>query len=611
MTGKLAFAVLWRLAVVAALAGGIAVLPGLAFESEKRFRVNDADVLIEVQPDGALRITERLNFDFSGSFSGAFRDIPLRDGARITKAGVADPGGPLYEPGGSTILGSIDAPDRFGTEDLRLRTEEGEDVTATRIVWHYRANNAERPFEVAYRVKDATVAYDDVVDVGWVVWGDQWEFWLDDLSAAIVPPDGGEAIEAWVGPASLGTEPTISGGVATMDLKRAPQGDVVEFRTLIPREAFGELTAARIESGPGRGQIEAKQDEAAELSLITRVRNAIFDAADGLAIGLTVLVLALTAVFYVAARERRTDTPRYLPEPPEDIPPALAFAIATEGTYDKRLVVATLLDLADRGYYEATAGSGTDLDLELQVARERPDTEALMPYEQKTLQFFDDLLGKEQVGLSELKDRVPKHSAKWRGKWEELNAHLDRAEDGELEWDRDLNGARGWLAFGAFGAYALIVVAVFTRTGQIGLPVVAAFFGLLFMYLPPATALKRLEPASRERHARWQAFRRWTDDFPSLDDDPPATLKLWRSILVYAVAFGTAEKIARSGRIPDPVVSGADGWTGAAIHHGSVTSSFNVFASGFSGQVAAESSSSSGGGGGGGGSSGGGGGGAW
>ena len=35
--------------------------------------------------------------------------------------------------------------------------------------------------------------------------------------------------------------------------------------------------------------------------------------------------------------------------------------------------------------------------------------------------------------------------------------------------------------------------------------------------------LKRLAPEPRERSARWQAFEKWTKDFPRLKDDPPAT----------------------------------------------------------------------------------------
>ena len=146
------------------------------------------------------------------------------------------------------------------------------------------------------------------------------------------------------------------------------------------------------------------------------------------------------------------------------------------------------------------------------------------------------------------------------------------------------------------------------------------FVNLIGLSALPATRFKRLDPDHVERAAQWQAFAHWTEDFPRLSDDPPATLELWKRILVYGVAFGTAERMISSGRIPEPVVAEASGgshWSSYAFVGGFSGSAFDgsSFSSGFSCQVAPQSSSSGGGGGfsggGGGGFSGGGGGGSW
>ena len=92
--------------------------------------------------------------------------------------------------------------------------------------------------------------------------------------------------------------------------------------------------------------------------------------------------------------------PEYLPEPPEDVPPAVAYAIAKEGDYDQRVVLATLMDLVDRGYYEARPAAGTDeLDLELKKRESAASgTAGLEPYETEVLDFFDELIGEDWVG---------------------------------------------------------------------------------------------------------------------------------------------------------------------------------------------------------------------
>ncbi|HYN35848.1 MAG TPA: DUF2207 domain-containing protein, partial [Actinomycetota bacterium] len=57
---------------------------GTAAAQEKSFSLPNADVVVRVQESGALRITEHLTYSFNGSFSGGYREIPLREGETIT-----------------------------------------------------------------------------------------------------------------------------------------------------------------------------------------------------------------------------------------------------------------------------------------------------------------------------------------------------------------------------------------------------------------------------------------------------------------------------------------------------------------------------------------------
>jgi uncharacterized membrane protein len=170
----------------------------------------------------------------------------------------------------------------------------------------------------------------------------------------------------------------------------------------------------------------------------------------------------------------------------------------------------------------------------------------------------------------------------------------------------------------AFGGVALIDNSV---NGDWIVPAAIGVLTLAMIIFWPNNRLRRVDAEHRERAAKWQAFAHWTDDFPRLKDDPPATLELWKRILVYGVAFGTADRMIKSGRIPAPVTEAASGggtyWTTYAFAGSFGDSGFSgtAFSAGFASQVAPESSSSGGGGGfsggGGGGFSGGGGGGGW
>jgi uncharacterized membrane protein YgcG len=610
--------------VVAAVVGaGLTIIPDLPSET-KEYEITDAQISIVLQKDGSLLVHEALPFDFNGNFTGAYRDIPLNGDAKITDVSVSEDG-QRYRPGGDTELGSYDSPGTFGTQrytgasDVAGATDTSRNRTYLRVVWHYQARDETRTFDLDYRVENAADVRDDVVDVTWTIWGDQWDFWLHHLDADISAASGVAPLKSWVRPRSVGAEPDI-GESASVSIDRLKEGQNVGMRAVFPRNAITGTSGAVVDPGDGLASIEAEEAKLDDdYSTIDKLENFVVDNAVPVSVGLALLGLLSVAGLALLARERRVDVPKYLSEPPEDISPALGFALAHEGEYDQRVILAVLLDLIDRGYYEAKPAPGEELDLEVRVAEKRPDagTNGLEKYEVATLDFFDRLLGTKWVAIGKMKDEVPEHSSSWRSRWENLNEKLDEAETGTISWERDVTSGRSLLILLFALLFIGVIVLTWMRTHLIAIPVTGLIVTLGLMSAPPDVWFKRLDTASRLRSARWQAFERWTRDFPRLDDDPPSTLKLWRRILVYAVAFGTADRVAKSGRIPAPVAEEASTggyWPAYAFYGAGFGSGFDDFGSGFSSQVAPQSSSSGGGGfsgGGGGGFSGGGGGGAW
>ena len=78
----------------------------------KGFSLPLADVTVQVEADGSLRVTEQITYDFEGAFTGGYREIPLRPGEAIDYIAVEE-GGRAYAPGAAAELGSGGAPDTF------------------------------------------------------------------------------------------------------------------------------------------------------------------------------------------------------------------------------------------------------------------------------------------------------------------------------------------------------------------------------------------------------------------------------------------------------------------------------------------------------------------
>jgi uncharacterized membrane protein len=602
-------------AIFAALAVALVLAPAALARSAD---ITAANVDLQLAKDGSLLVTEQLTFNYDGSFEGSYRDINLLHGERVKDVRLTQ-GGTVYKPGGNVALGSSDSPGVFGTEDRG-------DVF--RIVWHYRASDEQRTYELSYRVVGAAVAYDDVIDVGWTVWGDQWDFDLDHLTASLANPNldpANPAYRVWGSPREVEGTTNRGDGVASLAASSVDSGTAVEFRVTIPRTADQAVTGMRVVKGDGLPQIlahEQGQDDDFN-SFGNRLKRFVEDNWLALIIGLAALAALLHIPLALLAREHEVSVPEYLPEPPDDAPPALAYGLAHEGVDSDDTVLATLLDLIDRGYYTSKSATTDDekLDLSIQAiaAADRPKGE-LTDYEQEVLEFFDQLLDGNEVALSSMKDKIPEHSELWRGRWERMTEKIYAADEGQIGWDRNLNPLRNTIIVFAVVLQAIVAIFHAADDGGIFFPLALAaltFFGLASLN---DTRFKRVDHEHVERTTKWKAFEHWTEDFPRLKDDPPATLELWKRILVYGVAFGTADRMINSGRIPAPVAeasSSSGNWSAYVLAGSFNSASFSgsTFSSGFASQVAPQSSSSGGGGGfsggGGGGFSGGGGGGSW
>ena len=127
----------------ALLAASVAALALASTVQAKSFDFPQANVDVVVEADGSLRVTEQLTYAFSGPFSGANRDIPLRSGESIDQVSVLE-NGRAFATGGCVEIGCSSPAGTFGV------TRDGD---TERVVWHFSAADEVRTFEIRYRMR--------------------------------------------------------------------------------------------------------------------------------------------------------------------------------------------------------------------------------------------------------------------------------------------------------------------------------------------------------------------------------------------------------------------------------------------------------------------------
>ncbi|HEX6302274.1 MAG TPA: DUF2207 domain-containing protein [Acidimicrobiia bacterium] len=615
---------LLRLLVATAVVA-IPALPALA----KSYHMEAADVTIEVEPDGSLLITERLTFDFEGSFSGAYRDIPLYADETFELISVKDET-VSYDPGGCAWLGCSSPPGTYGLDAQ---------PSLARVVWHHASNDEIRSFELVYRMTGVITVYDDIADLIFQVWGDQWEVRADAVTATVVLPEGASPGDVRVyahpygidGESFLGDDDVSPG----LEARSVPPHTFVEIRVLFPPELLTSTDAVTVLSGSGEEVILSEEE-----NWVQQANDAREAARDGLLGGALVFVGLVGGagglVYLRYGREPRTGYDReYEQLPPSELKPAEVGALVTQGAVSEKQFTATLFDLIRQGVITAEpttvtratwAGLRSEEITDLMLGLTDKDT-GLRDFEQSVLTVLKRAMAGGPIPLHELNGAITADRSANATTYQSFRERVLGAVRRARLLD-DSGTTISWLV--RIGAIAVVVSAFFWLPGYLAdRPESDAFLVLFFMgAIAGAITLfillsfrkvrtRRTREGALEAE-RWIAFRNYLNDFSRLEEAPSISLALWDQFLVYGIALGVAEQVLEQARLVAPVEleqSSSIYWYGNNGFGGGPTqNAFVGLESALSGAFTPPSSSSGGGGGfsgGGGGGSGGGGGGAW
>jgi len=547
-----------------------------------------------VASDGSLRIVEARTYRFDGSFSWASYRLRLTGASGIRHIGVADERR-AYVPG-----------NLIGPGVYQVRREGNE----TEIIWGFRASNESRTFTISYVLDDVVTVYADVAELYWKFIGTGWDRPSEDVRIHVKLPGhlaAGE-IRAWGHGPLHGTVWPVPGG-AVLAVRHLPASTMVEGRIVFPRSVVPLARRRTAETALPRilGEEGAWAAQANRRRQMARV-------AQGAMVAFPAAVLALWFVVYLRyGREPNPSVPEgYYRELPGRYAPAVLGVLWRFGSVQPADFVATILDLARRGYLriETAVGEGfLGLGRDERYTLTRTDkVGGLTAFESEALELLFGS-GREARGPvtvsrrrglpDEVKRRVGRRFASWA-------SAVRKAADREKFFDKTsmtISGASlvaGILVLfvGLWASIALQALAGIAATAVAGLTLILGH-----------GALRRRSRQGADDLRRWQGFRQFLLDFSEMPRAELPSLALWEHYLVYAVPLGVADRVIRQlGKIyPAEDLAGSPGlsvWT-ASSDRGSPLASL----SGFTTALAAATSSASSASGGGGGFSGGGGGG--
>ena len=504
----------WRWSLIILLVALFVAFPASA--QSKSVIWNRFDVDITVNRDGTFDVVEKQKIHFTGGpFTYGYRDLAKKNTEAITDIQVGDEGS-VYVQSRSGQPGSFYVEDR------------GDSLY---IKWFFaETTNAARTFYIGYKVHGGLRYYDE---------GDQlwWQAVYADRPAAV---EASEVIVKVPAPAVI---ENMEAYYTTADMQLLDK----QTARFVAKEAIppGKPLEVRVQFTHGvvAGSAPVWQASADKQQISSRwrtVANVFF-----LLLAFMLFVLAPVGVYliwYFWGRDPRPQiAPTYLPEPPSQLPAGIAGVLIDEKA-DTRDVLATIVDLARRGYLhiqelEDEDGSGYSARDFLYTKLKDPD-DNLLPYEAYLLEKL--FAGRKERKLSELKDNFYIYNDEIKKQlYEEVTSagyFISNPKTTRRKWL--LAGMGVLMLGGVFLCLGFPLLSWITDMGAL-LAFGPGLFGIgllaISYFMPKKTQM------GADEAAKWKAFRTYLKDIDQYTDLEKAT-ELFERYLPYAIAFGVDKK---------------------------------------------------------------------
>ncbi|MDI6772032.1 MAG: DUF2207 domain-containing protein [bacterium] len=504
------------------------------------------DVTFRLQPEGGAEVEEVRAFRFVGSFSWA--EIRRSTKGQYGTYGIRYHG--VWDAGSGQAMQFKQS--RDGSEEL--------------LRWSYSAADTSKRFRIRYRITDAVQRYADVAQFYWqAIEGDHAP--IGRVRVTVKAPGASPGlfkvfVHSKATPGELRIAPDFrSAEITQSDI---PETSFVEVRVLLDPALFPKAALRRGESHESLLADERRQSET------ERRWTTVFLV--GLLAGSLLLAGLIAAYVWTYARYGREPSVAYEAiyerEPPRPLPPAVVPAILPQGGVRRAdlawAFAATLVEAARLGYLEIEERQGqgllgtglfrdtdlvyrlTDKGRALLSGRQPEETRRERSLDALEVKVLDAVFRKARKGDEVTGDEIEAWGKQIVGRKSNFLLFTEGWGPDLRKWFEDrhfrLDDAASERAKGWFIGGAVITIFVASAVGM-GITAFAAVpVGIVLIGLS-LKGLSRRTPEAALEVKRWEAFRRFMEDFSAMKDAGPNVLALWESYLVYATALGVAEKL--------------------------------------------------------------------
>ena len=457
------------------------------------------------------------------------------------------------------------------------------------IAWGVSIDTTTRKqYLIRYTVKDVIKKYNDCAELYWQFVGSEFEISADSITGIIKLPNkvsDKDELKVWGHTEYLNGEIYVTDlDIVEFNVNKYKSGNFVEVRIAMPTYLFEKVSSENISQEEKLDDIIKEETEwANEANARRDRRNKNFK----LLILATILVNTSIGIMFSKKIKKNKQflekNPNILPEqqleyyrelPDKEETPLEAVFILKTGYKQSCLpnvFSATILNFALKGYVRIEQEGKT-----IKILLNKIKTDELTRDEKKVLEILRAASNNNELTMAELEKYIKNYPSKLMN----LNSTFEKvsktqaSEKGKFDTNR-FNKQIVYAEKNVGYIFLLIIIitaSIFTigyayknvQSMLITCTIISlAFFIVvtiinLILNIKITTSFNGFTQKGINEQEQWKAFKKYMEDFSYLNEKEVPQLVLWEKYLVFATAFGIADKVLKQLKVKYPELNDPD-----------------------------------------------------
>ena len=457
------------------------------------------------------------------------------------------------------------------------------------IAWGVSIESTTRKqYLISYRVNDVITKYNDCAELYWQFLGNEFEISANKITGTIKLPANVQHLEnlkVWGHTKYLNGEvKVVSSDTVEFNLNNYKSKNYVEVRLAMPTYLFEKVSSENISQEEKLDDIIKEETEwANEANARRDRRNKNFK----LLILATILVNTSIGIMFSKKIKKNKQflekNPNILPEqqleyyrelPDKEETPLEAVFILKTGYKQSCLpnvFSATILNFALKGYVRIEQEGKT-----IKILLNKIKTDELTRDEKKVLEILRAASNNNELTMAELEKYIKNYPSKLMN----LNSTFEKVSKTQAsekgKFDTNRFNKQIVYAEKNVGYIFLLIIIITASIFTIGYAyknvqsmliictiISLAFFIVvtiinLILNIKITTSFNGFTQKGINEQEQWKAFKKYMEDFSYLNEKEVPELVLWEKYLVFATAFGIADKVLKQLKVKYPELNDPD-----------------------------------------------------